>query len=501
MNKRPEFAPHAAFLDDCRQVVGDAALLIDPTDRAEFETDWTGQHRGTALAVALPSTTDHVVALVRACANHGVALVPRGGGTGLAGGGVPVAGKPSLIVSLRRMNRIRQIDPDARTAIVEAGAVLETVQNAVQGAGLSFPLMFGARGSCMIGGALATNAGGANVLRYGSARALCLGIEAVLPDGSVIDTLSGLRKDNTGYDLRDLLIGAEGTLGIITAATLQLFPSPVARATAFVALGSLRDAPGLLNALQDQTGGGVEAFEYLPAGVVDAICAAFPETRAPLAQPAATGLLIEVGSTRAVDAEMTDEGTPRLTGDLLAVLERFMESGAVEDAMIATSDRQRDALWTMREAVLEAITHAGKAHHFDLSLPLNAIADFVEATDAQVEALGYRTLTIGHLGDGNLHYTLAAPAGVDFDSLPLAQARAAVLAALARWRGSFSAEHGIGQSKLALMQSLKQPAQVAAMRAIKAALDPAGLFNPGKMIPPENGPHPESADQTRTLAP
>jgi FAD/FMN-containing dehydrogenase len=486
MNDQSRQVLRAAFLDRCRQIVGPSFLMTADTDRAPFEVDWTLLHRGPALAVASPADATQVAALVLACAQHGIPVVPRGGGTGLAGGGVPLPQRPALIMSLSRMNRIRRIDLDARVATVEAGVVLEALQSAVEAHDLVFPLMFGARGSCMIGGALSTNAGGSNVLRYGTARALCLGIEAVLPDGSIIDTLSGLRKDNTGYDLRDLLIGAEGTLGIVTAATLQLFPRPLARATAFVALRSLGDAPSFLNALQDRTGGAVEAFEYMPHSVIAAVCAAFPDTHLPLSQPAATGLLIEVASTRAIDAEPMADGAPRLNGDLLSVLAAKMEEGVVEDATIAASGRQRDALWKMRESVLESITHAGKAYHFDLSLPLQGIADFVETMDAQVAALGFRTLTIGHLGDGNLHYALAAPEGIDFDALPLAAARTAVLRQLAERGGSFSAEHGIGQSKLDLMQTLKPPAQLAAMRAIKQALDPAGILNPGKLIPPES---------------
>ena len=471
------------FLAQCRDILGDDSLLVDPDDRAPFEIDWTRQHKHPAIAVARPKNVAQVAALVRACGKYGVSLVPQGGGTGLAGGGVPVPGGPSLIMGTTRMNRIRKIDTDARCVTVEAGAILEAVQTAVEAEGLVFPLMFGARGSCMIGGVLSTNAGGSNVVRYGSARALCLGIEAVLPDGSVIDTLSGLRKDNTGYDLRNLLIGAEGTLGIITAATLQLFAAPVVRATAFVALRALADAPALLNDLQDRTGSAVEAFEYMPDPVIRAICAAFPETRLPLNQPAATGILIEVASTRAVDAELGEDGMPRLHSDLLAVLEAGMEAGVIEDAVLASSEKQRDALWRMRESVLESITHAGPAYHFDLSLPLQSIARFVEKTDAEVAHLGFCTLTIGHLGDGNLHYALAAPDGVQFADLPLEAARNAVLGALTHHGGSFSAEHGIGRSKLSLMDALKQPAQLTAMRAIKQALDPAGVLNPGKLIP------------------
>lgn len=471
------------FLDDCRAIVGEAALIVAEAERAPFEADWLGQYNSPAIAVACPASTDEVARLVALCAREGIAVVPQGGRTGLAGGGVPLGDRPSLIVSLSRMARIRGIDSQSRTVTVEAGMVLETLQTAVQQKGLNFPLMFGARGSCMIGGALSTNAGGSNVVRFGTARALCLGIEAVLADGSVFDTLAALRKDNTGYDLRDLMIGAEGTLGIITAATLQLFPQPVARATAFLALRSLRDAPDVLNALQDRTGGAVEAFEYMPQPVIDVICGAFPETRPPLEGAADIGILVEIASTREVDAELMDDGAPRLNADLLAVLETQMEAGAVLDAAVATSGRQREALWKMRESVLESITHAGQAHHFDLSLPLQNVASFVESTDAKIAKLGFRALTIGHLGDGNLHYALAAPKGVDFDSLPLGAARAAVLQGLAEMGGSFSAEHGIGQSKLDLMQMLKQPSQLVIMRAIKRALDPANIMNPGKLVP------------------
>lgn len=474
---------YASFLDACAEVLGPSKLIIDADERAQFETDWLGQNRASALAVAFPQSTAEVAQVVTLCAREGIAVVPQGGQTGLAAGAVPTSDRPSLILSLSRMSRIRSIDAQGRVAIAEAGVVLETLQNAVGEHDLVFPLMFGARGSCMIGGALSTNAGGSNVLRYGSARALCLGIEAVLPDGSVIDSLHGLRKDNTGYDLRDLLIGAEGTLGIITAATLQLFAQPVAQATAFVSLRSLHDAPALLNILQDRTGGAVEAFEYMPQPVVDAICNAFPQTQPPLTGPVETGLLIEVASTRPIDAEIVEEGTPRLNAELLAVLVAQMESGHVLDAIVATSQRQRDALWAMREAVLESITHAGQAYHFDLALPLQSVASFVADMDAEIADFGFRTLTIGHLGDGNLHYALAAPAGVDFDSLPLAAARSAVLDRLAAMGGSFSAEHGIGQSKLDLMRQQKQPNQLTAMQAIKRAFDPKNIMNPGKLVP------------------
>lgn len=479
---------YASFLDACVGVLGPSQLIVEADERAPFETDWLGQNSAAAIAVAFPQSTAEVAQIVSLCAQEGIAVVPQGGRTGLAAGAVPTSNRPTLILSLSRMSRIRSIDVQGRVAIAEAGVVLETLQNAVGEHDLVFPLMFGARGSCMIGGALSTNAGGSNVLRYGTARALCLGIEAVLPDGSIIDTLQGLRKDNTGYNLRDLLIGAEGTLGIITAATVQLFAQPVAQATAFVSLRSLQDAPALLNKLQDRTGGAVEAFEYMPQPVIDVICQAFPQTQPPLSGNVETGLLIEVASPRQIDAEETEAGTPRLNADLLSVLVEAMETGDVLDAIVATSQRQRNALWAMRESVLESITHAGAAYHFDLALPLQNVASFVSDMDAEIADLGFRTLTIGHLGDGNLHYALAAPAGVDFDSLPLADARTAVLDRLADMGGSFSAEHGIGQSKLDLMRRQKQPSQLTAMQTIKRAIDPKNIMNPGKLIPMDTTP-------------
>ena len=363
--------------------------------------------------------------------------------------------------------------------------MLQTVQERAVDAGLVFPLTFGAQGSAMIGGALSTNAGGSNVVKYGTTRELCIGIEAVLPDGSVINALTGLRKDNTGYDLKDMLIGAEGTLGIITAAVFKLSPMPHVRTTGFLSLASLADAPRVLNAVQDRTGGGVEAFEYMPSAAVDVICRTFPNIRAPLDEPADTGLFFEVASSRMDDAVPADDGETRLQGLVFAALEGLMEEGVVLDAMIAQSEQQRKDLWTLRESILEAITANGPAYHMDISLPLAAIADFVSTMDGIVAEMGFAPLTVGHLGDGNLHYALSAAEGRDWAGLPLAAAKTQAFEVLRRLNGSFSAEHGIGQSKLDVMRDLKQASQLAAMRAIKQALDPDGLMNPGKFIPQE----------------
>lgn len=470
-------------------VVGPSHVMAGDCDlAATYREDWTGQYKGTPLVVVRPKTTHEVAAIVKTCAKLGVSVVPSSGRTGLCGGGVSMPQQQSLILSLERMNAIRATDVDGRCMTVEAGVILQTAQDHALENGLVFPLTFGAQGSAMIGGALSTNAGGSNVVRYGTTRELCIGIEAVLPDGSIIDALTALRKDNTGYDLKDLLIGAEGTLGIITAAVFKLSAMPLVRTTGFLSLAALGDAPRVLNALQDRTGGGVEAFEYMPTAAVDVICRTFPNTRAPLEEPAETGLFFEVASSRKDDAEAGDDGETRLQGLVFAVLEDLVEDGTVVDAMIAQSEQQRLDLWHMRESILESITENGPAYHMDISLPLAAIAEFVTTMDATVAQMGFQPLTVGHLGDGNLHYALSAAVGKSWEDLPLAKAKEQAFALLTRLNGSFSAEHGIGQSKLDVMAKLKQPSQLAAMRTIKQALDPEGLMNLGKFIPTSADP-------------
>ncbi|WP_346891710.1 FAD-binding oxidoreductase [uncultured Roseibium sp.] len=466
-----------------QDIVGAENVLTQASDTATYTTDWTQQHEGEAIAVVRPANTDDVAAIVRLCAAAGVAVVPQGGRTGLCGGGVPIAGQPSIILSLTRMNAIRALDPEGRTVVAEAGVILETLHERALEHGLIFPLMFGAKGSCTIGGNLSTNAGGSNVVRYGNTRELCLGIEAVLPDGSVINALTGLRKDNTGYDLKDLLIGAEGTLGIITAAVFKLFPEPGARATAFLSVASIDAAIGVLNTIQDRTGGAVEAFEYMPRQTVDAILAAFPDMRLPLQEPAETGILLEVASSRTADAQIMDDGSIRFQNDLMDILADLIEEGHVLDAMLARSEQQRRDLWHMRESTLEAITKFGPSYHLDISLPLAKIAGFVEEIDTATREMGFLPLTVGHLGDGNLHYALAAAEGSIWEELPLKKAGTIAYDALVRLNGSFSAEHGIGQSKLQVMKKLKEPAQISAMHAIKKALDPKNILNPGKLLP------------------
>lgn len=481
---RPHSRPDTdAFLAACRAIVGDSNVLTDDPSTASHRVDWTGKYRGAALAVIRPSSTLEVSGIVTLCRRQGIAIVPQSGNTGICGGSVPLeTGAPSIILSLGRMNRIRSIDTGARTATVEAGVVLETLQNAVDEHQLIFPLMFGARGSCMIGGNLSTNAGGANVVRYGNTRDLCLGIEAVLPDGSIVNGLTGLRKDNTGYDLKNLMIGAEGTLGIVTAAVLKLYPRPTVRATAFLAAASLTAALEILNTVQDRLGNTVEAFEYVPQPVVDVIVKHMPQLRPPLEGVVDVGILLEVASSRSDDAEEASDGSRALQEGLMTVLAELMESGHVLDAVFATSDAQRSAMWKLRESVLESINADGPAYHLDVALPLSRVADFVRIMDDKAASLGFRPLTIGHLGDGNLHYALAALKPDTWDALPLDAMSDFAFDLLGELNGSLSAEHGIGQSKAALLKARKEPSQLAMMRAIKQAIDPTNIMNPGKML-------------------
>jgi len=471
------------IVDSIRDIVGGEYVLTLPGDVAGYVADWTGRYQSNPVAVVCPANTEDVAKVVKLCAAQNIAVVPQGGRTGLCGGGIPCVGQPSVILSLTRMNSVRSIDSAGRTVIVEAGVVLESLHQHALEHDLVFPLMFGAKGSCTIGGNLSTNAGGSNVVRYGNTRELCLGIEAVMPDGSVINALNGLRKDNTGYDLKDLLIGAEGTLGIITAAVFRLVPKPAVTSTAFLSVSSLDAAIEVLNRLQDHSGNAVEAFEFMPQAAIDVICRVFPETRRPLEGRVENGILVEVASSRPYDAEQDEDGSIRLQAEVMELLGDLMEDELVLDAMVAQSEQQRADLWRMRESILESITENGPAYHLDISLPLAQIAPFVSKMDAEMARLGFQPLTVGHLGDGNLHYALAAAEGRDWHALPLEAAKEIVLDHLIRVNGSFSAEHGIGQSKLGEMAKLKQASQLAVMRAIKRALDPKNIMNPGKLIP------------------
>ena len=467
-----------AFLDEMRTIVGPAQVLTGP-DAAPYARDWMGDYFWTPLAVVRPASTAEVSAILRAADAAGVAVVPSGGRTGLTGAG---SAEGKLVLSLERMNRIREIRPAARIAVVEAGVVLTRLHEAAADQGLYFPLWFGARGSAMIGGVLSTNAGGSNVLRYGSTRALCLGLEVVLADGRVMNLMSELHKDNSGYDLKQLFIGAEGTLGVITAAVMKLVPAPRAHATAMLAVPSLDAALTLLNRLQAETGGLVEAFEFMPRSYQTRLVEVRPDLGLPFPEAHDVTILVELGATAPRDTLPGEDGQVPLTALLERVLADLLEEGLLIDATLATSEAQRATLWARREAAAEIMMGAGPTVDTDISVPLDQVATFLDRALAALVKIapGARTVTVAHLGDGNLHHSVI----VDRNDPAL---KTAVLESVedivADLGGSFSAEHGIGLSKKEAMARRKDPVAVDVMRKVKAALDPKGLLNPGKVIP------------------
>lgn len=465
------------MLDTLRTLLGPAHVQTGPETEA-FTREWTRKYRWQPLCVVRPADTAQVAGVLRIAQGAGLAVVPVGGNTGLAGG---THAQGAIMLSLERLNRIRAINPAARTVTAEAGVVLSRLHEAAAEQGLYFPLWFGARESAMIGGALSTNAGGSNVLRYGSTRGLCLGLEVVLADGRVLDLMTEVHKDNTGYALRDLFIGAEGTLGIITAAVMKLVPAPRAYATATLAAPSLQAALGLLHRLQDATGGLVEAFEFMPRSYM----ARLGDKRPDLGQPFDTihdvTILVELGATAPRDCTPRPDGSVPLTDLLETALATLMEDGAVLDAVIARSDAQRRRMWERREAAAE-ITLTQTLVDTDVCVPLDRAADFLTEVQARLAVMdpAATDITVAHLGDGNLHYTVFP--GRD-DPAHQDAIREMVEEVVASLRGSFSAEHGIGLTKRPSMARRKDPVALDVMRAVKAALDPAGILNPGKVLP------------------
>ncbi len=456
-----------------------ASHVLTGADCAGHVGDWTGKYTADPLAVVRPANTADVSAVLRLAAKHGVAVVPISGRTGLVGGAMTRGG---LMISTERMNRIREICPDARIAVVEAGVILDRLHAAADAEGLYFPLWFGARGSAMIGGVLSTNAGGSNVLRYGSTRALCLGLEVVLADGRVLNLMSELHKDNSGYDLRNLFIGAEGTLGIITSAVMKLVPRPKAYATATLAARSLPDALVLLNRLREATGGAVEAFEYMPETYMRRLAEARPDIRQPFTPRQAVNILVEVGATAPRDATPGPDGEVPVTLLLQEVLAEMMAAGMVLDAEIAQSEAQRRVMWERRELAAE-ITFARKPSiDTDVALPLDKVDIFLKRMAARLPDLdpGAEDICVAHLGDGNVHYTVFPSRDDPALSDQVVEAVEDEVQAL---RGSFSAEHGVGLSKRPSMARRKDPVALDVMRSLKAALDPENRMNPGKIIP------------------
>ncbi len=464
------------LIEQLRATLGPAHVLTEG-DLSAWELDWRRRWRGKALAVVRPGSTAEVAAVVRACAAQGVAIVPQGGNTGLVGGGVPDASGQQLVLSLQRLHHIRAIDEANLTLTAEAGCVLQAVQEAAAARGLLFPLSLAAEGSCTIGGNLATNAGGTQVLRWGNARELCLGLEVVTAAGDIWAGLSGLRKDNTGYDLRDLFVGSEGTLGVITAATLKLAPQPAATTTALAACASVADCVALLKLARARLGAGLTGFEMMGALALELVARHFPALPRPLPQAPWT-VLLEHSDT---------EGLAPARERFESLLGAALEAGCVTDAVVAESLAQSQALWQVRESIPLAQAEEGLNIKHDISLPVSAIAAFVAQTDAALQARwpGVRLVNFGHLGDGNLHYNVQAPQGADGAHFVAEQEHAVnqlVFDSVARFEGSFSAEHGIGTLKRDALASRKSPVALRLMRSIKAALDPQGLFNPGRVL-------------------
>ncbi|OYU38527.1 MAG: FAD-binding oxidoreductase [Pseudorhodobacter sp. PARRP1] len=467
-----------SLLTDLTASLG-AAHVITGADLERYRSDWTTHYTSNPVAAVRPGSTAEVAQVMQIAARHGVPVVPVSGRTGLVGGAMTEGG---LMLSVERLNRIREIKPGARIAIVEAGVVLDRLHEAAEAEGLYFPLWFGARGSAMIGGVLSTNAGGSNVLRYGSTRALCLGLEVVLPDGRVLNLMSQLHKDNSGYDLKHLFIGAEGTLGVITAAVMKLVPRPRVYATATLSARSLPDALALLNRLQMVSGGLVEAFEYMPETYMRRLAEARPDIRQPFTPRQEVNILVELGSTRPSDAVADGEGIVPLAAMLQSALEDMLAEGMVLDAEIAASEAQRRAMWQRRELAAEITVARQPAIDTDICLPVDSVATFFARIHTRLTTLdpGAETLSVAHLGDGNIHFTVF---GSDDSAALYDRVVEAVEDEVQALGGSFSAEHGVGLSKLASMRRRKNPVALDVMRSVKAALDPAGRMNPGKVIP------------------
>ena len=468
------------LIDTLRQTVG-AAHVLTEGDLTAWEQDWRRRARGKALAVVRPGSTQEVAAVVRACAAAGAAIVPQGGNTGLSVGSIPDASGTQVLLSLARMNAVRAVDADNLTLTVEAGAILQNVQDTAEKSGLLFPLSLAAEGSCTIGGNLATNAGGTQVLRYGNARELCLGLEVVTPQGEIWDGLKGLRKDNTGYDLRDLFIGSEGTLGIITAATMKLFPQPAASLTAWAAVPSMEHAVQLLALAHKHLGAGLTGFEVMGRFALSLVARHMPQLRVPFIDQADVPYAVLLENS---DSESEDHARARFE----ALLETAFDAGCVSDAVVAENLAQAHQLWHIRESIPLAQAEEGLNIKHDISVPISRIPAFVDYADAllQREIAGVRLVNFGHLGDGNLHYNVQAPAEGDpkaFLRDEEARVNDLVYEAVAKFGGSFSAEHGVGALKVDKLQQYQSPVALTMMRAIKGALDPQGLMNPQCLLP------------------
>jgi FAD/FMN-containing dehydrogenase len=469
------------FIDEALHLLGPRGLTTDPDLIVPWLTDWRGIYTGKALAIASPANAEEVAALVKLCARHGVSIVPQGGNSGMVGGATPDTAGHTIILSLRRMNAIRSLDRQTRQVVCEAGVVLQTLHEAAEREGLRFPLTLGGKGSATVGGLVSTNAGGTQVLRHGVMRAQVLGLEAVLADGSRFDALVPLKKDNRGFDLKQMLIGAEGTLGIVTAATLRLLPAIAGRCVLWAGLDTIHDARALLLRCEDEAGAKLEGFEVIPDHSLDAVLRHLPGSRAPLAGTHKWHALIELVAS-------DEEEASQLPDLAAAILEGALETGLIADATIAASESQAEAFWLIRDSIAPAEREFGPAVQHDISVAVERMPDFVEQAIGAVEArfAGTKAIAFGHLGDGNVHFHVLGPEGARQGEWQLHEGKeisAFVYELVTSWKGSISAEHGIGQAKLKEFGRLGDPVALGMLRAVKQALDPRGLLNPGKLVP------------------
>jgi len=468
------------FLAEIAAAVGPRGLTTDAEQMTPWLTDWRGRFTGRAMAMISPASTAEVAAVVTACARHRVAIVPQGGNSGMSGGATPDETGRALLLSLRRMNAIRALDGGAGQIVCEAGVILQVLHEAAEAEGLRFPLTLGGKGSATVGGLISTNAGGTQVLRHGSMRAQVTGIEAVLADGQVFSALTPLKKDNRGFDLKQLLIGSEGTLGIVTAATLRLLPAIAERRVLWAGVPSLAAARSLLLHAQSAAGDALEGFEVLAQDTLDDVLAYLPGARAPLAGRHEWHALIELVADTAAAANL-----PVLAEDLLA---GAVEQGLLDDAAIAANEAQAEAFWGLRDAIAAAERAKGPAVQHDISVPVEQMPEFVASAVPAIESAwpGTRAIAFGHLGDGNVHFHVLAPPGVDGQLWQGGDGKAIsreVYRLVTEWSGSISAEHGIGQLKREVLGEFGDPVALNMMRAVKQALDPLGLLNPGKLVP------------------
>ncbi len=469
--------PPAALLPTLRAIVGGTHVLTDG-DLTGYELDWRKRERGKALAVVRPASTAQVAAVVKACAEAGVSIVPQGGNTGMVVGSTPDATGTQVVLSLTRMNAVRALDGGNLTITVEAGCVLQSLQEVCEKAGFLFPLSLASEGSCTIGGNLGTNAGGTQVVRYGNTRELCLGLEVVTAQGEVWSGLTGLRKDNTGYDLRHLFIGSEGTLGVITAATMKLYPLPKSQLTALAAVPSLEAAVQLLGLAHQHLSAGLTGFEVMGQFALKLVVKHFPQQRVPFYENSPYCVVLE---------NSDNESDEHARGQFERLLEAAMEAGCVTDAVVAESMAQARALWHIRESIPLAQAQEGLNIKHDISIAVSRIPEFVAQADAALAQAfpGIRLVNYGHLGDGNLHYNVQAPEGQDAEKFLREQegpVNGVVYALVDAYNGSISAEHGIGSLKREKLEKHKSPVALGLMRSIKTALDPQNTFNPGRML-------------------